>query len=176
MGRLHDCASSDDRSSERINDKRMKRKGEEKRKYLKTFELLPVQLLNAYGRAKYHEMEYDELWTNFKQPLKSGAAYMTELCDDTSERRGIGINRWAVAMRDFCKYQRREDVKKQNRKMLKEVTCTNMYEEIDKVSEALDYVCAGPKKKIILMPRTSRRRGIRKKGRGKVEGFGEDRV
>ena len=133
MVRVSDAVSSGS-SNERANDKNVseranakkvsKRKGEgqgeEKRKYLKSWELLPAQLLNVYGRAAYHHMEYDELWANFKKPLKTGGAYMTELCDDTVERRSIGINRWACAMRDFCKYQRREEVKKENKKLMQE--------------------------------------------------------
>ena len=50
-----------------------------------------------------HLVEYDELWGHFEKLEKTGAAYMTELCDDSNERRGVGINRWACAMRDFCK-------------------------------------------------------------------------
>ena len=72
---------------------------------------------------------------------------MTELCDDTVERRSIGINRWACALRDFCKYQRREEVKKENKKVMQEDIRKKMYEEIDKVYDALDYVCAERKKK-----------------------------
>ena len=152
MGRVNDAASSDDSSNERANDKKVskrkgERQGEEKRKYLKSWELLPAQLLNVYGRAAYHTMEYDELWAQFKKPQKTGAAYMTELCDDTVERRSIGINRWACALRDFCKYQRREEVKKENKKVMQEDIRKKMYEEIDKVYDALDYVCAERKKK-----------------------------
>ena len=152
MVRANDAASSGDSGNEGANDRKvLKRKGggqgEEKRKYLKSWELLPAQLLNVYGRAAYQHMEYDELWANFKKPQKTGAAYMTELCDDTVERRSIGINRWACALRDFCKYQRREEVKKENKKVMQEDIRKKMYDEIDKVYDALDYVCAERKKK-----------------------------
>ena len=72
---------------------------------------------------------------------------MTELCDDSVERRSIGINRWACALRDFCKYQRREEVKKENKKVMQDDIRKKMYEEIDKVYDALDYVCTERKKK-----------------------------
>ena len=46
-----------------------------------------------------HLVEYDELWGHFEKPEKTGAAYMTELCENSNERRGVGINRWACYAR-----------------------------------------------------------------------------
>ena len=33
-----------------------------KRKWLKSFEVLPAQLLNSYGRAQFSSMPDDKLW------------------------------------------------------------------------------------------------------------------
>ena len=95
-----------------------------KRKYLKSYETLPAQLLNCYGEAKFARMSDESLWTyvylifadalslfsrvsqslrhfpvhclclslarEMQKELKSGALWMSELCDNTAERRGVG--------------------------------------------------------------------------------------
>ena len=114
----------------------------ETRKYLKTFELLPSQLLNVYGRSRYHTMKFDDLWKNMSMPMKTGAAYATELCDASDERRGVGINRWAVCMRDFLKYQQQADVKKGNEYFLAADKSTKLYDEINTVLPSLEYTIA----------------------------------
>ena len=85
-----------------------------KRKWLRAFETLPPQLLNAYGEHRLQKMSDKEVWDHMSTPLKSGAEYMTEVCSSEDERRGIGLNRWLYAMAEFCKYQQKEEVKKQN--------------------------------------------------------------
>ena len=49
----------------------------EKRPWLKVFETAPVQMLNAYGEAKYARFGNADLWKNMTKPLKSGAESMT---------------------------------------------------------------------------------------------------
>ena len=119
----------------------------EARKYMKTYELLPAQLLNVYGRSRYHTMKYEDLWKNLNVPMKTGAAYATELCDASDERRGVGINRWAVCMRDFLKYQQQEDVKKGNEYWLDAGKCTKLYDEINTVLPSLEYIIASQVRK-----------------------------
>ena len=61
-----------------------------KRPWLKVFETMPPQMLNAYGPAKFAKMTDSDVWQHLSTPLKSGAQYMSE---DAKERKGIGINR-----------------------------------------------------------------------------------
>ena len=58
-----------------------------KRPWLKVFETLPAQMLNAYGEAKYAKITDSQMWKHLGQPLKSGAMYMTEFCSPEIERR-----------------------------------------------------------------------------------------
>ena len=152
MGRVNDLVSSDDDLP--IDKKKgMKRKadgegeGAAPRKHLFSYETLPPQLLNAYGRGRYSVMELEELWSHLQKPQRSGAAYMTELVDPGDERRGIGINRWLGALVEYCQYQRMEQTKKENEKVLKPELYTKVYEEIDKVLGSLEVVYAEKKKK-----------------------------
>ena len=46
----------------------------EKRKWLKIYETLPNQLLNAYGAAKCIKMSDSDMWAEMKRPLATGAA------------------------------------------------------------------------------------------------------
>ena len=73
-----------------MDGKKKKDQGE-KRNYLKVYETLPSQCLNAYGPAKYAKMSDPDVWANFNLPLKSGGLWMTELCSIDAERRGIGL-------------------------------------------------------------------------------------
>ena len=45
----------------------------EKRAYLRVYETLPPQMLNAYGLAKFQKMSDDAVWTAMSEPLKTGA-------------------------------------------------------------------------------------------------------
>ena len=91
----------------------------QKRVYLKVFETLPPQMLNAYGPAKYPKFTDQELRQQLVQPLKSGGMYMTEMASEEPERRGVGINRFLQAVVEYCKYQLREQVKALNKAVLK---------------------------------------------------------
>ena len=115
------------------------------REYLKVFETLPCQLLNAYGMAKYNRLSDVQVWENMSEPLKTGAKYMTEYASPDQERRGIAINRWLQPVVEFCRYQKTEKVKKQNEYIMKAQVFQELYEEIDKVLPALEY-CLAPKK------------------------------
>ena len=90
-----------------------------KREYLRVYETLPPQMLNAYGPAKYAKMSDEAVWTNMSEPLKSGALYMTELCSKSAERRGTGQNRGIHALMLYCEYQNDPKVKTSNEKVMK---------------------------------------------------------
>ena len=47
--------------------------GVPERKYLKPYETLPVQMLNAYGAARWVDMSDHDLWQQVRKPLRSGA-------------------------------------------------------------------------------------------------------
>jgi len=79
--------------------------GGKKRNWLRVYETPPVQMLNAYGEAKYTKMSDAAVWEQLNKPQKTGAKYMTELCVDEVERRGVGINRFLHAMLGYCEYQ-----------------------------------------------------------------------
>ena len=66
---------------------------EQGKKHLRVYETLPPQMLNAAGPAQYAKMTDEAVWTNMSEQLKSGAKYMTELCGNSTERRGVGMNR-----------------------------------------------------------------------------------
>ena len=117
----------------------------EKRPWLKVFETPPAQLLNAYGRAKYTKTGDKDMWVHMSQPLKSGAAYMSELCSDQAERRGIGLNRWLHAMVSFCQYQKTSEARAQNQFIMHEARLKEVYDEIDRILPSLEY-CLAPKK------------------------------
>ena len=117
----------------------------EKRPWLKVFETPPAQLLNAYGRAKYTKTPDKDMWVHMSQPLKSGAAYMSELCSDQAERRGIGLNRWLHAMVSYCQYQKTSEARSQNQFIMKEALLNEVYDEIDRILPSLEY-CLAPKK------------------------------
>ena len=117
----------------------------EKRPWLKVFETPPAQLLNAYGRAKYTKVPDKDMWVHMSQPLKSGAAYMSELCSDQAERRGIGLNRWLHAMVSYCQYQLTTEARAQNQFIINETRLQELYAEIDRILPSLEY-CLAPKK------------------------------
>ena len=118
----------------------------ESREYLKVFETLPPQLLNAFGESKFMKMGDADVWAEMNKPLKSGAPYMTEFCDAKKDRRGIGANRWILTMKLFCKYQLTEEGKKHNNLILKPDVLKGLYAEIEKILPSLDY-CLAPKPK-----------------------------
>ena len=84
------------------------------RKYLRVFETVPVQFLNAYGEARYNRMPDKAVWRDMKEPLKSGSAWMSEYCDPEVERQGVAVNRWLQPLVAWCKYQQQDSVRKEN--------------------------------------------------------------
>ena len=119
--------------------------GGTERQWLRVFETLPPQLLNAYGEAAYNRKSDEKVWESFAKPQKSGAKYMTELCSDEKERRGIGINRFLHAVISYCEYQLEEKVRTQNGHILQEVKFKELYAEIDLMLPSLKY-CLAPRK------------------------------
>ena len=92
--------------------------GGSQRKWLKVFETPPVQMLNAYGEAKYAKMSDPAVWEQLSKPLKTGAEYMTELCSLEAERRGVGINRFLHALISYLEHQLDGDIRKRNEVVL----------------------------------------------------------
>ena len=45
------------------------------RKYLKPWETLPAQLLNAYTRARWVDMSDRDVWEQVRKPLRTGAMW-----------------------------------------------------------------------------------------------------
>ena len=91
------------------------------------------------------KMSEKALWEHMSKPLKSGACWMTELCDVSAERRGIGLNRWLLAVKEYCDIQRRAGRRKENEYILKPELVTELYVEMDRVYPSLEY-CLAPKK------------------------------
>ena len=75
------------------------------REWLRVYETVPAQMLNAYGEAKHTKLSDAVVWEAMTRPLKSGAKYMTEYASADRERRGIAANRWLKALLDYCEYQ-----------------------------------------------------------------------
>ena len=115
------------------------------RKYLRAFETVPVQLLNAYGESRFNRMPDKAVWSDLKQPLKSGAPWMTEYCDPDVERQGVAVNRFLQPLVAWCKYQKLDSVRKQNAFIMNEARFQQLYDEIDAVLPSLQY-CLAPKK------------------------------
>lgn len=113
-----------------------------KRPWLKVFETLPPQMLNAYGSAKFAKMADADVWQHFSTPLRSGAMYMTELSSKEEERRGIGINRWLHALKVFCEYQKELGIERANAALLVPKKESGLYEEIDRILPSLEYCLA----------------------------------
>jgi hypothetical protein len=129
------------------SDVSLKRKaeGQGQREYLRVYETMPAQLLNAYGMAGFAKMDKEKVWEEINKPLKTGAKYMTELCSAEEERRGVGINRFLQVLVEYLKYQKTEGMRKQNEFILKEEIYTQLYKEIDLIFQAAEYCLAGKK-------------------------------
>ena len=130
-------------------DPKRKRIGTEsegtERTYLRIYETLPCQLLNAYGMAKYPKLSDSAAWAGMCEPLKSGAMYMTEYASPEAERRGIAVNRFLQCVLEFCLYQKTAEVEKQNKSIMQEKIRKELYEEIERILPAIEY-CLAPKK------------------------------
>ena len=122
-----------------------KPKEQKKWEWLKVFETLPSQLLNVYGPSKFAKLSDKQVWTEMQEPLKSGAAWMSEMCSKEPERRGVGINRFIHAMKTFCEYQNDPGVKAANKAVLNPTMYEEFYKEVDLILPSLQY-CLAPKK------------------------------
>ena len=127
-----------------LGENRVREEGQA-RTYLKVYETLPPQLLNAYGEATYCKLSDCEVWKQLSKPLKSGAMYMTEFCAASEERRGIAANRWLHAVVLYCHYQVTEGIKAENKALLNTQVFDELYTEIEKILPSLEY-CLAPKK------------------------------
>ena len=116
-----------------------------KRTWLMAFETMPAQMLNVYGPATFPQLKDEEVWKHLNTPQKTGAIYMTEYCASDVERRGIAVNRWQHSQLLFCKYQRQQSVKDQNKFVLAPTVFDELYKEIDRIQPSLEY-CLAPKK------------------------------
>ena len=115
------------------------------RTWLRAYETLPAQLLNAYGIARHVQLTDEEVWDELVKPLKTGAVYMTEYASVLPERRGVAINRFLMAVLNFLSHQRTEEIKKKNKYVLNPKICEDVYAEIEEIYPALQY-CLAPKK------------------------------
>ena len=120
-------------------------KDQKKREWLKVYETLPSQLLNVYGPNKFAKLSDKQVWTQMQEPLKSGALWMSEMCSNEPERRGVGINRFIHAMKSFCEYQKDPSVTAANKAVLNPPMFDELYAEIEEILPALQY-CLAPKK------------------------------
>ena len=125
----------------------LKDKKGEPRNYLKVYETLPVQLINGYGESAYTKMSDEEVWKAFAKPQVSGAQWMTELCSPEEERRGIGLNRFLLAMVNYAKYQKSETVKEKNKKILADSIFDGLNSEVDRMLPSFEYCLAFKKEK-----------------------------
>ena len=147
----------------------MDKKGE-KRSYLKVFETLPSQLLNSFGQSAYVKQTDAEVWKQFSEPQQTGALWMTELCSAEEERRGVGINRFLLAMLNYTKYQQLETVKLHNKAILKEAVFDAFYSELDAMGPLFAYCLADKKERApagasALRGKSSQNEGIQQPGR-----------
>ena len=147
----------------------MDKKGE-KRSYLKVYETLPSQLLNSYGLSAYVKQTDAEVWKQFSEPQQTGALWMTELCSAEEERRGVGINRFLLAMLNYTKYQQLETVKLHNKAILKEAVFDAFYSELDAMGPVFAYCLADKKERApagssALRGKSSQNEGMQQPGR-----------
>ena len=126
-------------------DKRKREELGENRNYLKIWETLPAQLLNAYGEATFNTLKDSQVWEGMTKPIRTGANWMTEYASADPERRGVAANRWLKALLDFMEYHQREERRKENAFLMKESTYKEFYEEIIRIMPSVSY-CLAPKK------------------------------
>lgn len=142
---FNDCPADSHQKGMGKAAKRQKQDSGQPRFWLRVYETLPAQMLNAYGVAQYTKMGLKQVWSNLVKPLKTGAMFMTEYASEEDERRGIAANRWLLSLLTYCQYQKRVDIKKQNQYLLQDNQCTELYAEIDLVYPSLEF-CLAPKK------------------------------
>ena len=71
-----------------------KASGSKKRRKLKTYDLVPAQLLNSMGVSGVETITLEKLATAMSKGNKM-AIYFTEFCDDMGSRKGIAVSRLA---------------------------------------------------------------------------------
>ena len=118
----------------------------EPRPWLRVFETLPPQMLNAYGVAQYSQLSDKEVWGHMVMPLVTGAMFMTEYASKDEERRGVAINRWLMSVLLWCQYQKQSEVMTQNKFILGS-KYEEVYAEIERVYPSLES-CLAPKKSL----------------------------
>ena len=119
--------------------------GGQKRKWLKAYEQAPAQLLNVYGEAKWHTLSDEKVWQDMSKELKSGAMYMSELCDAEDERRGVGANRGIHALLLYLQDMNSASEKDKNQKILKENIYAEAMMELDGILPSVEYLLAAKK-------------------------------
>ena len=143
-GTSSDQAKGNGKTNVGMKRQNAEQKGEP-RKYLKVWETVPSQLLNAYGLGSWQQKPHEAVWEQLVKPLPTGAMYMTELADSDVERRGVGINRWLLSVQQYMLYQRKPAILQQNERMLKDEFVKGFYSEIESLLPPLKY-CLAPKK------------------------------
>ena len=121
----------------------------QKRKWLRVYETVPCQVLNGYGASKYFRLEDEGVWKHMNYALQTGAQWMTELCDESHERRGVGINRWLQVLNEYMNHQVSARGRKQNEFVLKPSICKELYDDIDKYHASVKVLLAPKKASLI---------------------------
>ena len=117
----------------------------QKRKWLRVYETVPSQVLNGYGASKYFRLEDEGVWKHMNYALKTGAQYMIELCDESPERRGVGINRWLQVLNEYMNHQISTRGRKHNEFVLNPSIFKEVYEDIDKYHASVKALLATKK-------------------------------
>ena len=105
----------------------------QKRALLRSYETPPMQFLNPSGRAKYSTMEDAEVWRNLRQPLKTGAAFMTEYASPNAGARGIAAKRWLKSLLEYLEYQLTDEGIERNKFIMKESLYNTFIAEIERI-------------------------------------------
>jgi hypothetical protein len=124
------------------NDK--KEKGQS-REYLYAYETLPAQVLNTHGESTFFHASLEQVWQSCNTPLKSGAQYMTEFCDEDTDRRGVAVNRWLLPLCSYLKKQQDPKTVEHNAYIMKEDILKELDDEIADILPSIEYILA-PKK------------------------------
>ena len=126
-------------------DAKKKAEKGKKRAYMVIYENLPNTMMNMQGVAKYVKLTDPELWTMLCKPQKTGAIWHSEFCDPSAERRGIGMNRFLLAMKLFMEYQQEPAKRQGNDFLMRAELVSELYAEIDRVLPSI-VACLAPKK------------------------------
>ena len=119
----------------------------ESRSFLRVFETMPVQWLNAYGQALYTELSDKDVWDDMCKKLKSGAMWNSEYCAKEVERHGTAFNRFLQSLLEWMRYQEEPKNKLHNEAILQPGMCQKLYAEIALVKASVEYLLAPRKEK-----------------------------